>query len=135
MAAFRKGKILELTAGARKPAPALFLLGVYVFEPIDKGMRSRVDIDDLSASVKYKRVCKANPTYFEPDGILVFVGRRGAERRFRLSGTCLTFFVPFRMQFFAQMSVYGLPESVRYVPYTGLIVLDRYNNGFEGVIF
>ena len=52
-----------------------------MFETIDKYMRSRVDIDDLAASVKYKRdFRKKNPTYFEPDGILVFCGPQGSGK-------------------------------------------------------
>lgn len=52
-----------------------------MFESIDKYMRSHVDIDDLAASVKYKRAFrKANPTYFEPDGILVFCGPQGSGK-------------------------------------------------------
>ena len=44
-------------------------------------MRSRVDIDDLTASVKYKRAFrKANLRIFEPDGILVFCGPQGSGK-------------------------------------------------------
>ena len=35
----------------------------------------------------------------------------------------------------SNVKIYGLPDSVRYVQYTGLDCFDKYNNGFEGVIF
>ena len=63
------------------------------------------------------------------------MGRRGAERRFRLSGTCLICSAFPRAILCSNVRIHGLPESVRYVPYTGLDCFDRYNNGFEGVIF
>lgn len=54
-----------------------------MFESIDKYMRSHVDIDDLAASVKYKRAFrKANPTYLSRMGFWFSVGRRGAEDAF-----------------------------------------------------
>ena len=108
-----------------------------MFESIDKYMRSRVDIDDLAASVKYKRdFRKKNPTYFEPDGILVFCGPQGSGKTLSAVRYALDLLHAFpRAILCSNVRIHGLPESVRYVPYTGLDCFDRYNNGFEGVIF
>ena len=108
-----------------------------MFESIDKYMRSRVDIDDLAASVKYKRdFRKKNPTYFEPDGILVFCGPQGSGKTLSAVRYVLDLLHAFpRAILCSNVRIHGLPESVRYVPYTGLDCFDRYNNGFEGVIF
>ena len=108
-----------------------------MFETIDKYMLSHVDIDDLAASVKYKRAFrKANPTYFEPDGILVFCGPQGSGKTLSAVRYVLDLLRAFpRAILCSNVRIHGLPESVRYVPYTGLDCFDRYNNGFEGVIF
>jgi hypothetical protein len=108
-----------------------------MFESIDKYMRSHVDIDDLFESVKYKRSFrKANPTYFEPDGILVFCGPQGSGKTLSAVRYVLDLLRAFpRAILCSNVRIHGLPESVRYVPYTGLDCFDRYNNGFEGVIF
>ena len=108
-----------------------------MFEPIDKYMRSRVDIDDLAASVKYKRdFRKKNPTYFEPDGILVFCGPQGSGKTLSAVRYVLDVLRAFPNAILcSNVKIYGLPDSVRYVRYTGLDCFDKYNNGFEGVIF
>ena len=108
-----------------------------MFESIDKYMRSHVDIDDLAASVKYKRdFRKKNPAYFEPDGILVFCGPQGSGKTLSAVRYVLDLLRAFpRAILCSNVKIYGLPDSVRYVQYTGLDCFDRYNNGFEGVIF
>lgn len=108
-----------------------------MFESIDKYMRSHVDIDDLFESVKYKRSFrKANPTYFEPDGILVFCGPQGSGKTLSAVRYVLDLLRAFPHAILcSNVKIYGLPDSVRYVQYTGLDCFDRYNNGFEGVIF
>ena len=91
-----------------------------MFESIDKYMRSRVDIDDLAASVKYKRdFRKKNPTYFEPDGILVFCGPQGSGKTLSAVRYVLDLLHAFpRAILCSNVRIHGLPESVRYVPYT-----------------
>ena len=108
-----------------------------MIETIDKYMRSRVDIDDLAASVKYKRdFRKKNPTYFEPDGILVFCGPQGSGKTLSAVRYVLDLLRAFPNAILcSNVKIYGLPDSVRYVQYTGLDCFDKYNNGFEGVIF
>ena len=96
-----------------------------MFESIDKYMRSRVDIDDLAASVKYKRdFRKKNPTYFEPDGILVFCGPQGSGKTLSAVRYVLDLLHAFPWQFFAQMSVYmGFLNPSVMCPIPGWIVL------------
>lgn len=108
-----------------------------MFESIDKYMRSHVDIDDLFESVKYKRSFrKANPTYFDPDGILVFCGPQGSGKTLSAVRYVLDLLRAFPNAILcSNVKIYGLPDSVRYVQYTGLDCFDKYNNGFEGVIF
>ena len=108
-----------------------------MFESIDKYMRSHVDIDDLFESVKYKRSFrKANPTYFDPDGILVFCGPQGSGKTLSAVRYVLDLLRAFPHAILcSNVKIYGLPDSVRYVQYTGLDCFDKYNNGFEGVIF
>ena len=90
-----------------------------MFETIDKYMLSHVDIDDLAASVKYKRAFrKANPTYFEPDGILVFCGPQGSGKTLSAVRYVLDLLRAFpRAILCSNVRIHGLPESVRYVPY------------------
>ena len=93
-----------------------------MFETIDKYMLSHVDIDDLAASVKYKRAFrKANPTYFEPDGILVFCGPQGSGKTLSAVRYVLDLLRAFpRAILCSNVRIHGLPESVRYVPYAHL---------------
>ena len=93
-----------------------------MFETIDKYMLSHVDIDDLAASVKYKRAFrKANPTYFEPDGILVFCGPQGSGKTLSAVRYVLDLLRAFpRAILCSNVRIHGLPESVRYVPYPGV---------------
>ena len=92
-------------------------------------MRSHVDIDDLAASVKYKRAFrKANPTYFEPDGILVFCGPQGSGKTLSAVRYVLDLLRAFPHAILcSNVKIYGLPDSVRYVQYTGLDCFDKYN--------
>lgn len=46
-----------------------------------QALRGRIDIDDLFASIGYKRKFKKeHPDWFEPDGIVVFSGPQGAGK-------------------------------------------------------
>ena len=88
-----------------------------MFESIDKYMRSRVDIDDLTASVKYKRAFrKANPTYFEPDGILVFCGPQGSGKTLSAVRYVLDLLRAFPHAILcSNVKIYGLPDGYKLV--------------------
>lgn len=108
-----------------------------MFEPIDKYMRSGFDLDDLIASIKYKRdFRKQHPGYFDPDGILVFCGAQGSGKTLSAVRYVMELIKAYpHVILCTNLVLRGLPASVRYVKYTGLDCFDKYNNGFDGVIF
>ena len=103
-----------------------------------KFFRDKVDIEDIYQTRKYKNeFAKAHPTYFYPDGILVFCGPQGSGKTLSavnyVRKLCNTYpHVKLISNMYLNMDYFN---NVEYHQYESLEDLNKYNNGFEGVIF
>lgn len=100
--------------------------------------KDRIDIEDVIASRKFKKeFSEAHPTYFGPDGILIFSGPQGSGKTIsavdytrQISNKYPNAWIVTNMylnrDYFPGIKIYE---------YTGFEDLGKYNNGFEGVIF
>lgn len=96
-----------------------------------------LDISRLIDTLKYKREFrKANPDYFDPDGIMVFCGPQGSgktlsavqyvHRLCKKYPHCIVC---------SNVELKGLPDTVQVYRWEGSSSLSKYNNGYKGVIF
>ena len=97
-----------------------------------------LDISDLVKSIKYKREFrKLHPTYFDPDGILVFCGSQGSGKTLSAVQYCqkLAFAYP-NMILVTNINLDRSKfNNIRIYEYTDLHDLNRYSNGYDGVCF
>lgn len=79
---------------------------------------------------------KNNPTYFDPEGLLIFCGEQGSGKTLsavqyvkelcqKYPGVILC----------TNVQIYGLPEETKVIEYNGLDCIKNLENGIEGVIY
>lgn len=105
-----------------------------VTEQYLEGSHNPINILDC---VKYKQdFRKANPTYFEPEGLLIFCGEQGSGKTLSavqyVLGICREY--PNAI-LCTNVAINGLPEETAVVEYDGLECLKKLENGINGVIY
>lgn len=100
--------------------------------------RDSIDIEDVFQTKKFKaEFAKEHPTYFGPDGILVFCGAQGSGKTL----SAVNYVRKVSRKYPKAWIVSNMYLNKDYFPdikifeYTGLHDLANYNNGYEGVIF
>lgn len=86
---------------------------------------------------KYKKnFYKEHPTYFRPDGLLIFCGEQGAGKTLSAVNYVreLTWLYP-KAILCTNVDIEGLNPLTRVYEYEGLESLTSLENGFEGVIY
>lgn len=95
------------------------------------------DFEDLMKTLKYKRDFKLNfPTYFDPDGLLIFCGPQGSGKTLSAVQYCRKILQRYpHCKFVTNVQIEGLPEDTEVIPYDGLSSLSDIQNGIEGVLY
>lgn len=88
-------------------------------------------------SVQYKRRFRAeHPTYFDPEGLLVFCGPQGSGKTLSAVQYCRKVLEMYpHAKFVTNVAIEGLPEGVEVIEYDGIKSLMNVSNGFEGVLY
>lgn len=92
---------------------------------------------DAVGSIKYKLdFKKANPGYFEPEGILIFCGSQGSGKTLSavqyVKKVCKQYPEAILV---TNVDISGLPETTKVIEYDGLDCLKNIENGYKGVIY
>lgn len=95
------------------------------------------NILNLFRTKRYKKnFKKEHPTYFDPDGLLVFCGAQGTGKTLSAVNYVrdLTWIYP-KCKLVTNVDIKGLNPVVQVIDYDGIDSLTRIENGYEGVIF
>lgn len=100
-------------------------------------LKGSLDPENLLSTVKYKRDFKRNnPTYFDPDGLLIFCGPQGSGKTLSAVQYCRKVLERYpACKFVTNVQIEGLPETTQVIPYDGLGSLSDIQNGMEGVLY
>lgn len=92
---------------------------------------------DIWQSIRYKQRFRAeHPTYFDPEGLLVFCGPQGSGKTLSAVQYCRKVLEKYpKAKFVTNVAIDGLPESVEVIEYDGIKSLMDISNGFEGVLY
>lgn len=106
------GRVNELLRGSMKPA-------------------------DLVASLRYKvEFRREHPTYFDPEGLLVFCGPQGSGKTLSAVQYCRKVLQEYpHCKFVTNVEIKGIPEDIEVIEYNGLDTLFDVSNGYEGVLY
>lgn len=79
---------------------------------------------------------QANPTYFDPEGLLIFCGEQGSGKTLSavqyVKGLCERY--PDAI-LCTNVEIIGLPEATKVVEYDGLDCIKNLENGINGIIY
>lgn len=91
-------------------------------------------IDGARAAIFKARYFRANPTFFDPDGIWVFTGPQGSGKTLSCVHTAIQMadYYP-RALLCSNIDIKGYED--RYIPFESYDQLSELDNGIEGVIF
>ena len=92
---------------------------------------------NIFTTMRYKKnFKKVHPTYFDPDGLLVFCGEQGSGKTLSAVNYVrdLTWRYP-KVKLVTNVDIKGLNPLVEVIDYNGIESLTTVNNGYEGVIF
>lgn len=83
-----------------------------------------------------KEFYREHPTYFRPDGLVVFCGEQGAGKTLSAVNYVreLTWFYP-KAILVTNVDIKGLNPITKVIEYKGLDSIVKIENGFEGVIY
>lgn len=100
-------------------------------------LKGSMDVTDLAKVINYKRnFKKLNPTYFDPDGLMVFCGPQGSGKTLSAVQYCKKVLARYpKCIFVTNVVIEGLPECTTVIPYDGLSSLSDIQNGVEGVLY
>lgn len=100
-------------------------------------LKGSLDPVNLTESIQYKRdFKKKNPTYFDPDGLLIFCGPQGSGKTLSAVQYCRKVLSKYpRCKFVTNVDIQGLPETTEVIPYDGIKTLSEVENGYEGVLY
>lgn len=92
---------------------------------------------NLFKCIKYNRdFRKANPDYFEPEGILIFCGPQGSGKTLSAVQYLLRVLNEFPYcKLVTNTSIAGVPDTVEVIEYDGLDSLKNIENGYKGVVY
>lgn len=92
---------------------------------------------NLIKSYKYKmQFRKLHPTYFDPEGLLIFCGAQGSGKTL----SAVQYTKKLCKQYpkailVTNVEINDLPEETQVIEYEGIDSFKKYENGFEGVIY
>lgn len=92
---------------------------------------------NIFRTIKYKKEFKKlHPSYFDPDGLLVFCGPQGSGKTLSAVNYCrdLTWVYP-KIKFVTNVDVKGLNPVVEVIEYKGIESITKIENGYDGVLF
>jgi len=95
------------------------------------------NIFNLFRTIRYKKdFKKEHPTYFDPDGLLVFCGPQGSGKTLSAVNYVrdLTWVYP-KVKLVTNVDIKGLNPVVEVIEYEGIESITNIENGYEGVIF
>lgn len=103
----------------------------------NKLLKGSSDPGDLVKTLQYKRDFRLRwPTYFDPDGLLIFCGPQGSGKTLSAVQYCRKILERYpKCIFVTNVAIEGLPEDIRVIPYDGLKSLSDIQNGIEGVLY
>lgn len=79
---------------------------------------------------------KAHPTYFDPEGLLIFCGEQGSGKTLSAVQYVKKLCEQYPKAILCtNVDIAGFPESTQVVEYNGLDCLKDLQNGYEGVIY
>lgn len=95
------------------------------------------DARNCFKSLRYKsQFRQAHPTYFDPEGLMVFSGPQGSGKTLSAVQYVLKIIEQYpNCIFCTNVKIDGLPETLRVVEYNGLDSLFDLSNGYEGVLY
>ena len=100
-------------------------------------LKGSLDVENLFRTIKYKRDFKANnPTYFDPEGLLIFCGPQGSGKTLSAVQYCKKVLSKYpKCKFVTNVQISGLPPEIEVLPYEGIVSLSDIQNGMEGVLY
>lgn len=103
----------------------------------NKLLKGSSDPGDLVKTLQYKRdFSRNNPTYFAPDGLLIFCGPQGSGKTLSAVQYCRKVLSRYpHCIFVTNVAIEGLSEDITVIPYDGLKSLSDIQNGQEGVLY
>lgn len=92
---------------------------------------------DLIGSVRYKQDFRAeHPTYFDPEGLLIFCGPQGSGKTLSAVQYCRKILEQYpKCKFVTNVEIKGISEEIEVIEYNGLDSLFDISNGYEGVLY
>lgn len=79
---------------------------------------------------------KSHPTYFDPEGLLIFCGEQGSGKTLSAVQYVKKLCEEYPNAILCtNVEILGLPEATKVVEYDGLDCLKTLENGYEGVIY
>lgn len=100
-------------------------------------LKGSLELSNLSATLKYKHDFKKNnPTYFDPDGLLIFCGPQGSGKTLSAVQYCCKVLEKYpRCKFVTNVEIKNLPPDTEVIEYNGIESLSNVTNGVEGVLY
>lgn len=87
----------------------------------------------LAYDIKFMR---ANPDYFEPSGIYVFVGCQGTGKSLSAVLTVKNILKEYpKAKLCTNIEIHGLPDTVEVIPFVDAGQIGILDNGIEGIVF
>ena len=100
-------------------------------------MKGSLNPDNLFRTLKYKAEFKINnPTYFDPEGLMIFCGPQGSGKTLSAVQYCRKVLAKYpKCKFVTNVDIEGLPSDTEVIPYDGIVSLSDIQNGMEGVLY
>lgn len=100
-------------------------------------LKGTKDIDALVRTVTYKRNFKKNnPTYFDPDGLMIFCGPQGSGKTLSAVQYCKKLLAKYpHCKFVTNVQIDGISPDIEVIEYDGIKSLSDIQNGTEGVLY
>lgn len=100
-------------------------------------LNGSLSLKNLLGSIKFKRdFRRANPDYFDPEGLLVFCGPQGSGKTLSAVQYVKKILKEYpKAILVTNITINDLPDYIEVHEYEGLDSLKKYENGYNGVIY
>ncbi|MGN1358447.1 MAG: ATP-binding protein [Bacilli bacterium] len=100
-------------------------------------LKGSVNPSNLFKSLKYKSdFRRANPDYFDPEGLLVFCGPQGSGKTLSAVQYVKKILEKYpKAILVSNITINDLPKDIQVYEYEGIESLKKYENGYNGVIY
>lgn len=100
-------------------------------------LKGTKDPEQFFRTVKYKRDFKKNnPTYFDPEGLMIFCGPQGSGKTLSAVQYCKKILNRYpNCKFVTNVHIEGLRPDLEVIEYDGIRTLSEVQNGTEGVLY